>query len=203
MSTPDWLAQPQQTSSLPTWLSVHPAREPDSPLTPRAASPEGKALLFKQYEMVFPRVLEMVCAGYTVSQALKEMPIDVDSGAFLRWIKKNSKYNELYKEAKEVRTETWAGEMIKHALGEETEAELDRSKFIVDTYKWLMSRENRREYGESKTIEMNTSISITAALEQAQTRVIDAQLIDDDDDVETLPASQYKQLTAAVEDDDE
>lgn len=196
-SVPDWLGKP---NVLPDWLTVHPPREPANPLTLRGASPEGKALLIKQFEMVLPRVLEMVCEGYTLNSALKEIPVKVDAGAFIRWLRKRPEY-EMYKEAKEVRTEAWAGEIIRHSLGEDEDGSASvndtaRSRLIVDTYKWLMSADNRKQYGDTKTIEMNTSISITAALAQAQGRVIEAQLVDDD--VDLLPSSGYKQLSAPV-----
>jgi hypothetical protein len=142
-------------------------------------------VMFAEFEMVFPRVLEEMCAGKTATAAVRELPITLDVGAFMRWVKKDAQRYALYKEAKEVRTEVWAGEMIKHALGEDTVAELDRSKFIVETYKWLMKAENKKEYGETKTVEVNQTISITAALADAKTRVsqvIDAELIEDDDE---------------------
>ena len=197
-ATPDWLAPAQSSSGLPDWLSGAPKRERKMP-----TSTEGKALLFAQFEVVLPRVLEMVCEGYTLNNALRELPVKVDPGAFVRWLKKRPEY-ELYKEAKEVRTEAWAGEIIRHAQGldengEETLADTARSRLIVDTYKWLMSADNRKQYGDTKTIEMNTSISITAALAQAQGRVIEAQLVDDE--VDMLPSAQYKQLSAADDGD--
>lgn len=211
---PDWLLQstkkansnPDRTPpvpgqpGLPDWLSGAP--RVDSPFVPRGLSPEGKALLFQQFETVFPRVLEMMCGGYTLSSALKELPIHIDVGAFTRWVHKDSQRKELFREAKEIRTEEWTGLMMKHALGEETEAELDRSKFIVDTLKWLVSRENRKGYGETKTIEMNTTISITAALAQAEGRVIEAQVIDDDDDIDVIDATEYRQLTSGSDEDE-
>jgi hypothetical protein len=194
---------------LPDWLSGAP--RVDSALVPRGLSPEGKALLFQQFETVFPRVLEMVCGGYTIAQALRELPISIDAGAFSRWIHKSGERKELLREAKEIRTEEWTGLMVKHALGEDVNGEqipteLDRSKFIVDTLKWLVSRENRKQYGDTKTIEMNTTISITAALEQAQGRIIEAQVIgddDDDDDVDVIDVTEYKQLSAGSDDEDE
>jgi hypothetical protein len=204
--TPAWLA-PAQSNGLPDWLSVHPKREPPSPLTPRGATESGKALLFAEFEMVFPRILEQVSAGYTLANAIKELPIAVDSGAFMRWLRKKPDLYELYKEAKEIRTEAWAGEIIRHAVGEDKDGnpsmeDTARSRLIVDTYKWLMGADNRKQYGDTKTIEVNQSISITGALAQAQGRVIEAQLIEDDD-VDLLPSAQYKLLPSGSDDDDD
>lgn len=158
-------------------------------------------MLFAQFEMVFPRVLEMICAGSTLANALREMPIAIDVGAFTTWMYKDSKRKALYLESKEVRTESWTSEMIKHALGVDNNgtpipADIDRSKFVVDTYKWLVSRENRKAYGDTKTIEMNTTISITAALQQANERVIQATVIDEVDEYEQMDSGEFKQLRA-------
>lgn len=156
---------------LPAWLTV-PDPEPHKP------SKEGKALLLVQYETVFPRALELLYSGYTLDSALKELPFQIDPGAFTRWVKKDAQRHELYKEAKEIRTEAWAGEIIKHAKSDDSAEDVQRSKLIVDTYKWLMGADNRKQYGDVKSIELGGQISITAALAQAQQRVIEAEVID-------------------------
>lgn len=210
---PDWLAEstkransyrdttplpPPQPANLPDWLSAAPPERSDA----LPISKEGKALMFQQFETVFPRVLEMMCGGYALSAALRELPIKIDVGAFTRWVHKDSERKQLFQEAKEIRTEEWTSLMMKHALGEDTLVELDRSKFIVDTLKWLVSRENRKNYGDTKTVEVTGGISITAALAQAQGRVIEAQVIDDDD-IDVIDVEEYKQLPSGSDEDDE
>lgn len=205
-SMPDWLAQPPQDKNLPAWLSGAPVvrtRRRDA----LPENKEAKALLFQQFENVFPRLLEMVCEGYTLDNAIKELPglyPPIDAGALMRWLRKKPDLYELYKEAKEVRTEAWAGRLIAHAEGTEegTMNDTARSRLIVDTYKWLMQADNRKQYGDTKTIDMNvTSISITGALEQAKGRVIEAQLVDDE--IDLLPSANYGQLTDGSDYDDE
>jgi len=175
-------------NGLPDWLTAGP-----TPSVP--TSKESKSLSFVEFDLVFPRVLEQICSGSALSAALRELPIFVDSGAFIRWLKKNQKNYQLYKEAKEIRTEVWAGKLLEHAKGvDETGQvileEVARSRLVVEAYKWLMGADNRKTYGESKAIEVNASISIRTALEQANSRlsvaveedVIDAQLIGDGED---------------------
>ena len=164
-------ATTSEASSLPSWLSV---MDPSPP----PVSKERKALLFVQFEMAFPRVLELMSSGYTLNRAVDEIPIDIDHGAFLRWINKNPGRKELYKEAKEIRTESWAGKLVEYAEGESTAEDVQRSKLKVDTLKWLMGADNRRAYGDVKQVELGGSISITAALAQASQRVIEGVVID-------------------------
>lgn len=190
--TPAWLTP----APLPEWLSGAPVELPPAP------TPEGKALLFAQYEMVMPRILEMISSGWTLKKAFRDLPEPIDHGGFIRWLKKNPTYYSLYKEAKELRTEAWSDEIIRHAegkdeYGNDTLADVSRSRLIVDTYWKLMGAHNKKEYGDTKTIELNQTISITDALAQAQNRVM-AQVIDDD----VIDAVDYKQLSSGEDEED-
>lgn len=160
-----------QPPILPSWLS-----NPDpAPLT---TSKERKALLFVQFETAFPRVLEMMSSGYTFTSAVRELPLELDHGAFLRWIKKEPGRAEMYKEAKEIRTEAWAGKLIEYAEGVDSAEDVQRSKLKVDTLKWLMAADNRKTYGDTKSIELGGTISITAALAAANSRLIEGEVLE-------------------------
>jgi hypothetical protein len=128
--------------------------------------------------MVFPRVMELIASGYTLTSAVREVPYGIDLGAFTRWIKKDPMRQEMYKESKEIRTEAWAGKVIEHATAEDSLEDVSRSTLIVNTYKWLMGADNRKTYGDVKSVEIGGQISITAALAQAQQRVIEAEVLD-------------------------
>ena len=156
---------------LPDWLT---AGEPPAPATSKPV----KALVLQQFEAVFPRTLELISSGYTLTNAIAELPIDIDPGAFLRWIKRDHQRHEAYKEAKEIRTEAWAGKLVESAEAADTAEDVQRSKLKVDTLKWLMAADNRRTYGEVKQVELGGQISITAALAAAQQRVIEAEVIE-------------------------
>ena len=161
---------------LPPWLTV-----PDP--APPSVSNERKQLSIAEFDVVFPRILELLASGYTLTKAVEELPIALDTGAFLRWIKKDHDRAELYKEAKEIRTEAWAGKLVEYAEAADTLEDVQRSKLKVDTLKWLMAADNRKTYGEVKQVELGGSISITAALNAAQQRVIEAEYIDVSDGV--------------------
>lgn len=175
-------------------------------------SPAQKALIFQQFEAFFPRLMDMVTAGYPLSRAVKSLPVPVDTGAFVRWLYKDSERTAIYEEAKKYRTEVWAGELIKHATADEDNEgntythDTSRSRLIVDTYKFLMGADNRKQYGDTKTIDVNQTVSVKLALEKADNRLLN--VIDlTDDDVEVIPVSDYKRLSEpsgpAWEDDDD
>lgn len=157
---------------LPDWLTAGELPAPTAP------SKAGKALVLQQFEAVLPRTLELISSGYTLTAAIAELPIDIDAGAFLRWIKRDHQRHESYKEAKEIRTEAWAGKLVEYAEAADSAEDVQRSKLKVDTLKWLMAADNRRTYGETKQIELGGQISITAALAAAQQRVIEAEVIE-------------------------
>ena len=148
---------------LPSWL------EP-APLKP---SPEGRQLTLTQYECIFMRVIDSIAHGQSLSQILRDDQRDIDYNDFYRWIKRDPGRNQLFTEAQEMRTEFMAGEIIEIADADDSLEDVQRSRLKIDTRKWLMGAHNRKKYGETKTVELGGSISITDALAAAQARVID------------------------------
>lgn len=168
---------------LPNWLSCPESSTLTTPPTPRPPSSEAKALLHMQYENMFENFIEQVYRGRSLRALVEDDHRVVSYEDFLRWIKRDPQRHERFKEAQEIRTEFLAGEILEIADGVESvdpsaPDTVNRDKLRIDTRKWLMSAHNRKRYGESKQIEMNGSISINDALQQAQARVIEAEIID-------------------------
>lgn len=160
---------------LPDWLSAPEQTIPISPIVIKAQTD----LMLTQYEIVFMRALEQIAAGRTFQSVVNQDFREFEYGAFLRWIKKDPIRHQLYKEAKELRTETWANEMIAIADADDSMEDVARSKLRIDTRKWLMGADNRKQYGEIKTIDVGGSISILGALAAADSRVIDLADVED------------------------
>jgi hypothetical protein len=149
---------------LPSWLS---APDPE----PVKVSQQTKELILLQYENVFMRVISEIAKGKTLAHILNTEDRQIDYNDFYRWLKKDPERLALYQEAQELRTEFFAGEIVQIADGDDIE-DVHRSRLRIETRRWLMGVHNRKRYGETKTIEMNTNISITDALAQAQQRVL-------------------------------
>lgn len=190
--------------SVPSFFNVTPPAQPSPPsnVARKQAAAETKERILAQFDTVFPRIIQMVYAGYTVSSAVNELPswpgFDIDYGAFHRWIRRDPARRAMLEEAEEARAEVWADRMIQIAEGESSDT-IERDKFKNETYKYLMGRQSRRRYGDTKTVEITQTISISAAIEQSKQRVIEAEVVsdylpDDDDEVRALIAG---------EDDDE
>lgn len=172
---------------VPDWLSAQPA-QPQHPLAQPTQAEQAqrrrvtKELLLTTFEQTFERVLTEMAKGRTLKSVIVEDARGLDYDAFWRWIKQDSMRYERYKEAKELRTEWWAGRIIEIAEAEDSIEDVARSKLKIDTYKWLMGADNRRTYGDTKQIEVNQSISIVSALEQANSRLASA-IVEDVTDI--------------------
>ena len=183
---------------LPTWLAPAPplVNPIETPLAPAALLDAQerrrltRELLDATFDAMFERVLTEITRGRTLKSIVAEDLRNIDYEAFWRWIKRDSRRMERYKEAKELRTEWWAGRIVEIAEADDALEDVARSKLKIDTYKWLMGADNRKTYGESKQIEVSTSISITAALEQARSRVAALPVVEEISDVDdpALPA---------------
>ena len=163
-------------SPLPTWLSVPDPKPPKLPA-------ESRALRHVEYEQIFERVIEDVYRGRSLQSLIEDDHRVVSYEDFLRWVKREPTRHERFKEAQEMRTEFLAGEILEIADGVDSidasaPETVNRDKLRIDTRKWLMSAHNKKRYGETKSIELGGTISITEALAQAQARVIEAEVID-------------------------
>ncbi|MFA5186997.1 MAG: hypothetical protein WC551_10995 [Patescibacteria group bacterium] len=169
-------------AEMPDWLNAGSIDLLDPFDSPRPIQRTVRELLHDQFAIAFERILEKITAGYTLTNAVREDFREFEVGAFQRWMKKDPERLQRYDEAKEIRTETWAGKII--AIAEAVDNPLEdvqRSKLKIDTYRWLMGADNRRRYGDIKQVEVTQNISITAALEAAQQRVLTATIVSDEE----------------------
>lgn len=185
----------------PPWIQATPPA-PLEQVIPRTTAAEERARILAEFEMVFPRVLQRIYAGDTISKAVSELPIAIDYGAFNRWLRKDARRKGLVEEAEEARTEVWADRILEHAEGKALAngevSTIERDKFSVDVYKFLMGRQNKKRYGENKVLDVNHTISIAAALEESSNRVIEATVIYDD----ALPEDENELRMLVSGDDD-
>ena len=163
-------------TQLPSWLSCP---DPKPPRPTKAA----RELLHLEYEQIFERVVEDIYRGRSLQSLIEDDHRAISYEDFLRWVKRDSQRYERFKEAQEMRTEFLAGEILEIADGVEAidasaPDTVNRDKLRIDTRKWLMGAHNRKRYGETKQIEVAGTVSITEALQQAQMRVIEAEVVD-------------------------
>lgn len=183
---PHWLAPTAHQQHIDNFVEppVVPPLIPTALLDPQERRRLSKELLDATFDAMLERVLTEITRGRTLKSIVAEDLRNIDYEAFWRWIKRDPRRMERYKEAKELRTEWWAGRIVEIAEADDALEDVARSKLKIDTYKWLMGADNRKTYGESKQIEVSTSISITAALEQARSRVAALPVVEEISDVD-------------------
>jgi acyl carrier protein phosphodiesterase len=182
---PHWLAPTAHQQHIDNFVEppLVPPIIPTALLDPQERRRLSKELLDATFDAMLERVLTEITRGRTLKSIVAEDLRNIDYEAFWRWIKRDPRRMERYKEAKELRTEWWAGRIVEIAEADDALEDVARSKLKIDTYKWLMGADNRKTYGESKQIEVSTSISITAALEQARSRVAALPVVEEISDV--------------------
>lgn len=163
------------TLELPSWLSAPPDQS-------QAIAPANskKELREKQFEIFFETVLIKLEQGIALTEILKDDQRNFDYAGLLRWIHKDPIRKSRYYEAQEIGTEMIMAECIEIADGKDGMEDVQRSKLRIDTRLFQAKSWNRKRYGDVKTLEVNQSISITAALEQASQRLA-GRVIDHED----------------------
>lgn len=172
-------AAPKTPTPLPDWITAHAPTSSTASDKPAVSLPVDSRKLQKTiFEMIYPRVIDLITTGHTITEALAEIPqitndAYLNRADFLRWLKRDSNRVTELKEAEEIRAELWADKMLQHAVATDSLEDIARSKLVVDTLKWRIGAEYNKKYGDKKSVSIENTISITSALAQANARVID------------------------------
>ena len=156
-----------QPIELPSWLNP-------------SAAPK-KELRETQFENFFETILNKIAQGINLKEILRDDQRDFDYTQLLRWIHKDPQRKSRYYEAQEIGSEMIAAEILEIADGQDGLEDVQRSKLRIDSRQFLIKTWNRKRYGDIKTLEVNQNISITAALEQANARLVNGITIDHED----------------------
>lgn len=130
------------------------------------------------YDSFFEKLLEKLATGMPLTAVLRDDCRNIDKSHFLSWVMKDHIRKNRYYEALEIGSEITISEMLEIADGKDSEGQpspedIARSSLRINTRKYVIGVQNRKRFGEVKQLEVSTSISITAALEQANSRLID------------------------------
>lgn len=99
-----------------------------------------------------------------------------------RWLNENEAFREAYARARERRAETFADQMVEIA---DTCEDPQKARLQIDTRKWIAAKLLPRVYGENQRVEVQHTISETAARvladlaqRQKERKRLEAQCID-------------------------
>lgn len=170
-----------KNSDIPAWLV--PTAEPEIPLSDigKSNAQLRRERQEKTFEVMFDRMLLKLEQGVNLKEILRDDSRDIDYEQLRRWIMKDPHRKAKYYEAQELGTEIMAAEILEIADAVDNMEDVQRSKVRIEARQFLIKTWNRKRYGDVKTLEVNQSISITAALEQANARLISGITIDHED----------------------
>lgn len=152
MDTPDWL---KSNKSVITYATA------------------VRRLRNLEHGNMFDGLLDKISVGIPLKTILMGDLRAIDSGGLLQWIHKDPEREQRYHEAQRIGAEILSAEIIEIADAEDSLEDVQRSRLKVDTRKFLLGVWNRKRFGDVKQIELGVTISITQALKDANTRVID------------------------------
>ena len=166
---PPWLAQSEQIGqddSLDNFPSV-----------PRlSVSSERRELLEMMYDNFFVSVLERVANGEPLSQIVREDPRCFDIANFRSWVHRDPKRKSQYYDARAIGAESVEDELISIADASDSPMEdVQRSTLRIGTRKWLLGVWDRKRYGETKQLDINTThtVDMRALLATRENRLRD------------------------------
>lgn len=132
-----------------------------------------------------PQVAASLCRyislGYSLRKACSQDGMPAISQVF-EWKRRYPEFQRQFEEATIERGLTFGdriGELAEQVLAGEVDPAAAR--VAMDGYKFTAARLASRTWGERQTVEINTNISIKAALEEAQSRVIEGIAYDKQD----------------------
>lgn len=160
---PDWLSAGDALSQL-----ERPVGAPIAPIND---------LNSMRYNALFERILDATSNGIPLTAFLRTDARDISASSLMRWINKDETRKQRFYDAQEAGSDVLASEALEIADGSHNPLEdVQRSMLKVNTRKWLVGVWNRRRYGDVKQIEIAGTISIAAALANAQNRVIEGMV---------------------------
>lgn len=186
---PQQLIKHAVPSPLPEWLTA--------PAPPAQPSPNRYLLAEINHEIynnMLEHVLDKLAEGQSIGSILRACNRGKELGQFIRWLMKDQQRKARYEEALMFGAEVMKAQLVDIADGvsedgSEIPEDIQRSKLRIDTRLKTMGFDNKKKYGDTKTIEINQNISITDALAAARARVadvIDAEVslpkLENDDD---------------------
>ncbi len=106
---------------------------------------------------------ETICEEIAQGEGLKGICKADDMPAawtVYRWLQmeKHKEFRGMYTRAREQQQDYWADHIVEIAANDKLD--VHRSRLMVDTYKWLMSKLAPRKYGDHKTLEHTGKVEI-------------------------------------------
>ena len=137
----------------------------------------------KQYtgDAVWQPILEAIASGSSLTSALKENPGSPSYACAKRYLRDDAALAAAYRQSQQDRADRLAEELLELCDAEMPEgldgpgrhAWVAQLRVKIDTRKWVAAHLHSRAWGERIQVEVEQQISIKAALDAAEARVIE------------------------------
>lgn len=141
------------------------------------------------YENIWPTVFDAIADGASLKSALRQLNPTPSYAWAKKTLRNDPELHSQYREAQQDRADRLAEQIIELAdtpmpeglEGKERSAWVQHLRVQIDSRKWVAAKLHPRIYGERLDVSMTeTRISITAALAEAERRVLIGQTLDRD-----------------------
>ena len=150
-------------------------------------------------DAVWQPILEAIASGASLTSALKENPGSPSYACAKRYLRDDPALAAAYRAAQQDRADRLAEELLELCDAQMPEgldgpgrhAWVAQLRVKIDTRKWVAARLHPKAWGERMAVELDVTqqISITAALEQANARVIEGVVLSQRPSVRTVSSS--------------
>jgi len=138
-------------------------------------------------ESIWPKLLQDIAGGASLTAALQRLQPSPSYWWAKDQLRRNPELRARYTEACEDRADRLAEQLLELSDtpipegldGPGKSAWVQQLRLKVDTRKWIACKLKPRQYGDRIDLEVrHTSISITAALAEAERRVVDGRIVE-------------------------
>ena len=137
----------ETTTALPAWIgTTQPQPQPDRPIS---AYGTHIALMEQVYLSIWQQTLDRISLGHKLKDVISDDPREIDLAAFNRWIAKDKKRANEFKEAKRMGTHMVLEEMIEIADGHNSMEDVARSTLRVNTRRLYLKAYNKDVFGDN------------------------------------------------------
>lgn len=164
-----------QAQTLPSWMTPSDRADENGEIPFALLLPDERQLEKTQFEQTFEYALGRLAEGAFIGSIIRNSPFKVHRGRFMTWVKNDSERWRRYNAAQQVGAEIIAANLADPESDTINDLPMDvnMKRINFEIGKWYLGIVDRKRFAETKQVEINQSISITAALEQANGRLIE------------------------------
>ena len=123
------------------------------------------------FDVAFERILDKIMEKYSFEEAVRDDHRNLKPAEVMRWIMALPDRKARYYEALEIRAELISEDLLGIADGKDDMDDIERAKLRINERRKQMAIWNRKRFGEVKQVDITSSVSISAAIDEANNRI--------------------------------